>query len=123
MPALVAGQSGIANAVKTVPAALHRIAKPRKALIVVAQFGDLMVKAVDVFPQFAGDAVADGARVFAGADDALPDRVRILFAEAEEIERGLGAGLRVGLIEAGAFAGHRNQRVPTQLIRVGRLLE
>ena len=37
MPAFVARQRGVADAVKAVPAALHRIAKTRKALVVVAQ--------------------------------------------------------------------------------------
>src|ERR1035438_2732545 len=62
MPTLVASERGIANAVKTVPAALNGIAEARKALVLVAQFGDLMVKAVDVFPQFAGDAVRSEER-------------------------------------------------------------
>ena len=39
MPALVAGERGIADAVKTVPATLDRVAEPRQALVVVAELG------------------------------------------------------------------------------------
>ena len=104
VPALIARQSCIADSVEPVAATLYGIAEAREVFVGVAQFQDLVIETVDVFPEFARNAVADGAGVFARLHDALAYRVGVVFGESEEVERALGAGLFVYLVESRAFA-------------------
>ena len=93
MPAFIARERGIANAVKPVRTALDGIAETGQILI-LAEAHDFVVETVDVFPHLARDAIANSTRVLAGLYDAALDGVGVIFREAEKFVGGLAVGLR-----------------------------
>ncbi len=90
-PAFVVRQRRVGNAVKPVAAKADGVAKavrPRGHLLIGIEAVHGEIEAVDVFPHFAGNIIANGARVFARLGDALHDGAGIILAKGEKFEDG-----------------------------------
>src|SRR5580700_11653931 len=81
------------------------------------------VEAVEVFPHFAGDAVADSASVFAGLGNALHDGAGVAGVEGQEFEDVVGRRYCVELTEESFFASHRENGIPADTMWLLDLLE
>ena len=84
---------------------------------------DAVIEAVDVLPQLARDAVADGPGVLPHPGDAADDGIGVVLAEPEELEHGLRRRVAVELEEPLVLAAHADDRVPAQQVGLLRLLE
>src|SRR5579871_3474509 len=100
LPAFVVRHGGVGDAMESMRAKFDLIAKAMGTggnFLLRIEAGNSMVEGVDVFPHFAGNAIANGAGVFAGLGDALNDGTWVVLAESQEIENifriGFGEGL------------------------------
>ena len=53
VPAFITGERGVADSMETMAAAFDSVAEAGKAFVVVFQFQNFVIEAVDVFPQLA----------------------------------------------------------------------
>lgn len=81
------------------------------------------IEAVQVFPHFARDAVANGAGILARFGDALHDGTRVVGIEGEKFEDIVGFRFGIKLAEESLFASHGENGIPAHAVRLLDLLE
>src|SRR5271165_3251514 len=122
LPAFVVGHGCVGNPVEAMRAELDFVAKAVRAggnFVARIETRHVVVEAVDVFPHFAGNAVANGAGVLARLGDALDDGTGIVLAEGKKIEDVFGIGFVVTLAKTALFTGHDDQGLPAQTVGLG----
>ena len=120
------GESGVGDAVKAVASENDPPAETMRAcgsFFLGIETAESEVEAVEIFPHFAGDAVADGAGVFASLGDALHDGAWVVGVERQKFEDIVGRGFCVELAEESFFAGHRENGIPADTMWLLDLLE
>ena len=126
IPAFVVGKRGVGDAVKTMASENDSPAEAVRAgggFFLRIEAAESQVEAVQVFPHFAGDAVANGSGVFACFGDALHDGTRVVGVEGEKFKDVVGIRLVVELTEERFFAGHGEDGIPADAVRLLDLLE
>src|SRR5271170_6728745 len=126
IPSFVMRQSGVADAMKTMTSENDSAAETMRAgggFFLGIEAAEREVESVEVFPHFAGDAVANSSGVFASFGDALHNGAWVVGAEGQELEHVGGRRLRIELAEKSFFAGHRKNWLPANAVRLRSLLQ
>src|SRR5258706_4123022 len=81
------------------------------------------IQPVEVFPHFAGNAIANRARILACLGDTLHDGTGIVLAKREKFKDGWRVGLIINPPESFLFSRHDDQRLPSQAVAVPGLFQ
>ena len=94
------GKRGVGDAVKPVAAETNGVAeavRARRHFLGGIEAIHREVQAVDVFPHFTGNIIANGSRVLARLGDALHDGAGVVLAKREKFKYGLRVRFSVSL--------------------------
>src|SRR5271157_601136 len=119
VPALVMRKRGVADAMKTMASennAAAEAVRARGRFFLRIEAAEREVQAIEVFPHFAGNSVADGASVFASFRDALHDGAWVVRAKSKELENVWRGWLPVKLAKKRLFASHGKNRFPPHAV-------